>query len=208
MGPLSTINLRPGLGLHTSSQRQKEAEERILITAVRRRWQEMKNIPKPPFILGVLGATPFMAVPLTMCSMQVYQPGLASVQVLYGACILSFLGGVRWGYTLPDNSPSGPNWSNLVTGAVFPFMAFTSLLLMENINVATVGLGIGFAISWVVDTFGNKDLNLAPIVPLWYKWLRGLLTFIVLASLIATLGCSALYSEGFQNAPQGRRRRR
>lgn len=204
MEPLSAFNLRTRLGLHTSSQRQEAAKERTPITAVQHRWQVIKKTPRPAFILGVLGATPFMAVPLMMCSMQVYHWGLASGQVLYGACILSFLGGVRWGYTLPDNSPAGPNWSNLATGAVFPYTAFTSLLLMENINVAAVALGIGFGLSWVVDAFGIKKLNLAPIGPLWYKWLRGLLTFIVLASLSATLGCAGWYP----NAPRRRRRKR
>lgn len=208
MVPLSAFNLSTRLGLHTSSQRQKrkrEVKESILIPTAKRHWQEIKKTPKPAFILGVLGATPFMAVPLTMCFMQVYHPSLASVQVLYGACILSFLGGVRWGYTLPDNSPARPNWSNLVTGAVFPYMAFISMLLMGDINAAILGVGMGFAISLAVDVFGIKDLDLAPIAPLWYKWLRGLLTFIVLASLIATLGCSSRYPEvptGNQKAPQ------
>lgn len=180
-------------------------KESILIPTAKRHWQEIKKIPKPAFILGALGATPFMAVPMSMCVMQAYLPELASVQVLYGGCILSFLGGVRWGYTLPDNSPATPNWTNLVTGAVFPYMAFTSLLLMADINAATLGVGMGFAISLAVDIFGIRDMDLSPIAPLWYKWLRVLLTSIVLASLIATLECSGRYPEvptGNQNAPK------
>ncbi|XP_040190860.1 transmembrane protein 69-like [Rana temporaria] len=204
MVPLSASRLH----LHTSSQwqkRKREVEEGILIPTAKRHWQEIKKIPKPAFILGVLGATPFMAVPITMCVMQAYLPELALVQVLYGACILSFLGGVRWGYTLPDNSPARPSWINLVTGAVFPYMAFNSLLLMADFRAATLGVGMGFAISLAVDIFGIRDMDLSPIAPLWYKWLRILLTSIVLASLIAALGCSGRYPEvttGNQKAPK------
>lgn len=208
MVPLSTGNLSTRLCLHTSSQwqkRKREVKESVLIPAVKRHWQVIKQTPKPALILGVFGATPFMAVPLIMCGLQVYHPTLASVQVLYGACILSFLGGVRWGYTLSDNSPARLNWTNLVTGALCPYFAFLSLLLMEDINAGMTGVVLGFAISLSVDVLGFKDLDLAPIGPLWYKWLRSLLTFIVLASLFATLLCSVHYPEvpsGNQQAPK------
>ncbi|XP_018427497.1 PREDICTED: transmembrane protein 69 [Nanorana parkeri] len=192
---LSAFNLSGRLGLHTSSQRDREVRESVLITTVQRHWQEMKKTPKPAFVLGVAGAVPFVAPPLAMCFMHVYYPGLATAQVLYGACILSFLGGVRWGYTLPDAGPHRPNWANLVTGAVIPSMAFMSLLLMDSIHTAVMGLGMGFGIAMAVDVLGAKDLDLAPLGPLWYKWLRSLLTVIVLASLLTTLRCASRYPE-------------
>ncbi|KAM5148158.1 transmembrane protein 69 [Mantella aurantiaca] len=208
--PLSAINLTARRELHTSSRRQKrkrEAKESLLLPAVLRNWQAIKASPRPALVLGLLGSAPFVAPPLAMCVTQLYHPGLAAAQVLYGACVLSFLGGVRWGYALPDGSPARVNWINLATGALCPYLAFVGLLLMEDVGAAILGLGAGFCVSLAADVLGVKVLDLAPISPLWYKWLRGLLTAVVLASFLATLWCSSRYPREEPTAPPGKPKR-
>ena len=51
--------------------------------------------PGPALCLGVAGLIPFVSAPLYMANSGYFLPDIATAQLVYGASILSFLGGVR-----------------------------------------------------------------------------------------------------------------
>ncbi|XP_068095600.1 transmembrane protein 69 [Hyperolius riggenbachi] len=192
---LNVFALNVSARLHTSSQCQKKKrwEEGPLRSLLRNQWQEIRKTPKPAFVIACAGSVPFVTVPIVMSATQFYLPEFATAQILYGACVLAFLGGVRWGITLPDNILARPNWSNLATGVLYPYMAFICLLMKDDIEMAMLGLGAGFFISLMVDILGLEIVNLSPITPVWYLWMRGLLTVFALLSFLATVICYSTY---------------
>ena len=71
--------------------------------------QAASQIPRPAFVLGWLGVLPFAAFALSAATGGVLPPGTAmSGLVLYGAIILSFMGGAQWGLAMVT-SRSDPN---------------------------------------------------------------------------------------------------
>ncbi|MGB9164226.1 MAG: DUF3429 domain-containing protein, partial [Rhodomicrobium sp.] len=63
--------------------------------------QDVSHIPRPAFVLGWLGVIPFAAFALLAVTGGVLPHGSAmSGLVLYGAIILSFMGGAQWGLSM------------------------------------------------------------------------------------------------------------
>uniref|UniRef100_A0A3Q0SRS3 Transmembrane protein 69 n=1 Tax=Amphilophus citrinellus TaxID=61819 RepID=A0A3Q0SRS3_AMPCI len=69
----------------------------------------------------------FMAVTVSCC------PELACAQLAYAGCIVSFLGGARWGFALPDSSPARPDWINLADSVVPSLIAWATVLMSHSI---------------------------------------------------------------------------
>ncbi|KAJ1169305.1 hypothetical protein NDU88_001198 [Pleurodeles waltl] len=149
----------------------------------------IKNSPKPAIYLGLAGLIPFVSVPLIMGVTEVYYPELAFAQVAYGASILSFLGGARWGFAIPEGSPAKPDWMNLGNSVVSPLLAWGALLFHDNLTEATLLVIMGFGIAL------HYDLGLLPTYPAWFKALRTILTVVAVFSLVGTLVASATYPE-------------
>ena len=59
----------------------------------------------------------------------VFCDGCATGQVAYGAVILSFLGGVRWGMVVIPAGPVTPNWANYLYSVTPPLIAWSALLM-------------------------------------------------------------------------------
>ena len=59
--------------------------------------KEVRESPVPALTLGLAGLLPFVSVPIYLALTGVFSPSLEFAQAAYGASILSFLGGVRWG---------------------------------------------------------------------------------------------------------------
>ena len=76
-------------------------------------------IPGMVLIYGVLGLIPFLAPPLIGLVLPGYRKSAASVLALYGALILSFLGGARWGLAIGRPEPD----AGVVTSAMIPTLA-------------------------------------------------------------------------------------
>ncbi|XP_064284809.1 transmembrane protein 69 [Passer domesticus] len=151
----------------------------------------LKDCPKPALYLSLGGLVPFVAVPLAMALQGSYSPGLALAQVAYGAATASFLGGMRWGFALPENSPAKPDWLNLANGTVPALLACQALLLKDATQGAlmlTVALGIAL----------HYDISLLPTYPRWFKVLRAWGTVVMIASLLATVALKAVL-EGEQS---------
>ncbi|XP_059922520.1 transmembrane protein 69 [Gadus macrocephalus] len=151
---------------------------------------DMKHLwkgPKPALYLGMAGLIPFVAPPLLMAVTETYLPELAYIQVAYGASIISFLGGSRWGFTLPESSPAKPDWINLANSVVPSLLACAAMLLSDSITPAATLVIMGLGVSL------HYDLSLLPTYPSWLKALRAVLTTVAFLSLVGTLVMDGLF---------------
>uniref|UniRef100_A0A6I8NYQ8 Transmembrane protein 69 n=1 Tax=Ornithorhynchus anatinus TaxID=9258 RepID=A0A6I8NYQ8_ORNAN len=145
--------------------------------------------PKPARYLAAAGMIPFVAPPLIMVATKSYLPILAFTQMAYGTCLLAFLGGIRWGYALPEGSPAKPDLMNLAISTVPIFFAWFTFILSEGLSEAIVLLIVGFGVTLHNELFLlNNCVN-------WFKALEIVLTLVMVFSLIATLLLQDLYPE-------------
>ncbi|XP_073332692.1 transmembrane protein 69-like [Pagrus major] len=153
---------------------------------------DMKDLwksPKPALYLGFAGLIPFVTPPLFMAVSEIYSPELAYAQLAYSASILSFLGGARWGFALPESSPAKPDWINLANSVVPSLLAWVTMLMSDSIAPAATMIIMGLGISL------HYDLSLLPTYPSWFKALRTVLTVVALFSLLGTLIINEMYPE-------------
>lgn len=151
--------------------------------------KELKSSPLPALVLGFSGLLPFIAAPGYLIMSQIYLPYIATAQVAYGATILSFLGGVRWGATIPENSETYPNWLNLTYSVCPPLLAWVGLLLPNPYSLLTMMTGLLGAGYFDITLYGY---------PSWFKGLRFILTFVAILSLWSTFMCSFLLKSSDQ----------
>lgn len=145
--------------------------------------------PKPALCLGFAGLIPFVGPCLLMAMTETYLPELAYIQVAYGASIISFLGGARWGFALPESSPAKPDWFNLGNSVVPSLLACAAMLLSDNLTPAASVVIIGLGISL------HYDLSLLPTYPSWLKALWAVFTIVAVISLIGTRLMDGFYPE-------------
>lgn len=164
------------------SQKQGGGKDRLSMKA-------LIEGPKPALYLGLSGLIPFLSAPLLMAATQSFYPEVAFAQMVYGASIVSFLGGARWGFAIPAGGPAEPNWMNLGNSVVPSLLAWLALLCRDNITegVLVVIMGLGLSLHY--------DLILLPGYPGWFKALRTLLTLVATFSLVATLALKKVCPE-------------
>ncbi|NXY50233.1 TMM69 protein, partial [Ceuthmochares aereus] len=152
---------------------------------LKRSMESLKDAPKPALYLSLAGLIPFVSVPLTMAIQGTYYPELAFAQVTYGAVTVSFLGGMRWGFALPEESPAKPDWLNLANGIVPPMFAWQALLFKDSTSGAVMLImALGIALHY--------DISLLPDYPRWFKVLRVVGTVVMVLSLLATAALKAV----------------
>ncbi|KAM9350136.1 transmembrane protein 69-like [Symphorus nematophorus] len=149
----------------------------------------LSQAPKPALYLGFGGLIPFLSAPLLMAATQSFYPELAYAQMVYGASIVSFLGGARWGFAIPAGSPAQPDWMNLGNSVVPSLLAWLALLCRDNFaeGALVVIMGLGLSLHY--------DLTLLPGYPAWFKAMRTVLTLVATFSLVATLTIKKFCSE-------------
>lgn len=149
----------------------------------------LTQAPKPALYLGFSGLIPFLSAPLLMAALQSFYPEVAYAQVVYGASIVSFLGGARWGFAIPAGSPAQPDWMNLGNSVVPSLVAWLALLCRDNITEGALLVIMGLGLSL------HYDLTLLPGYPTWFKAMRNVLTLVATFSLVATLTIKKFCSE-------------
>ncbi|NWS74878.1 TMM69 protein, partial [Crotophaga sulcirostris] len=155
---------------------------------LQRSTESLKDAPKPALYLSLAGLIPFVSVPLVMAIQGTYYPELAFAQVTYGAATASFLGGMRWGFALPEGSPAKPDWLNLANGTIPPIFAWQALLFKDITSGAVMLIfALGIALHY--------DISLLPDYPRWFKILRVCGTVVMVLSLLATLVLKTVFEE-------------
>ncbi|NXR09738.1 TMM69 protein, partial [Semnornis frantzii] len=168
----------------------KESETKGILQRSR---TALKDSPKPALYLSLAGLIPFVSVPLTMAIQGTYYPALVFSQVMYGAVTVSFIGGMRWGFALPEDSPAKPDWMNLANSTIPPLFAWQALLYKDITSGAImVILALGVALHY--------DVSLLPSYPRWFKVLRVVGTVVMTLSLLATLSLKMILEEQLNNS--------
>ncbi|MFN3613032.1 MAG: DUF3429 domain-containing protein [Rubrimonas sp.] len=137
----------------------------------------MRHVPLPARVLGLAGLAPFVA--LAVASIVAAPDVRQQAQGLlagYGATILAFMGGCRWGLASAGLG-SGPSWG-LLTASVIPALwAWGALALGHPLDLAMIAVGLAFL--YVADV----ALTMRNGAPDWWPALRRPLTWIACASL-------------------------
>ena len=155
--------------------------------------KDQKTLKQWANILGYSGTIPFISLAVillldasstTPAASGPAASGLAASALhLYGAIILSFLGGLHWGRIAcnPDIKPSD-KWF-LIYSVIPSLMGWSSYLLSDIWQGAALMLIAGFIISYVIDI---RFIKLGAW-QFWMKPLRTNLTFIACFSLTVLL---------------------
>lgn len=143
----------------------------------------LQEAPAPALYLGFAGLIPFVVPALFCLGSLSYSPLLAIMQVTYGATILSFLGGIHWGYSL-DNKASPSNWRNLGYSVTPPLIAWVGLLMTPEFGTLMLMAGLTFA--W------RSDMKVKT-APSWFRALRICLSVGAIVSLGLTYTLGLIY---------------
>lgn len=126
-------------------------------------------LPRGLKLLGWSGVLPFATALVVAALQPSFRPVALAAFIAYGATILSFLGGARWGRGLASSCASG----RYVEAVMPSLLAFAALLLIRHPGGALWLLALGFAIWLLLDL---RD-------PLWspaYKRMRLGISLVVL----------------------------
>ena len=153
-------------------------------------------IPPAPLALTVAGLMPFFGGALAAFALvgdPARQAGAFLTLLVYGAVILSFLGGVRWGVEMNEATFTQPRWSILtgsILGALIGWAAVLFYLLGTPAQSPFVFLAMAgaLAVHWIWDVLSRKD------TPAWYDGLRTIATLGAVGSLVATWAVTGLPS--------------
>jgi len=155
---------------------------------------DRQPIPTPAFVLGLGGLIPFFttatlvwwALPIEQWLPQWILREMSASQLAsyalgaYGAVILSFLGGVRWGNLLFDRA-NLRYWTPLTLSVIPSLIAWPALLLPQPVMLSL--LAAGFVFQYVIDVAASKRGEL----PDWFVRLRLILTSGAVFSLLIGL---------------------
>ena len=146
--------------------------------------QDPRVIPPAALLLGAGGVIPFAALAVAaLLGLEWrygFPPGSARTGLIaYGAVILSFLGGVRWGIALKYGAE---HQTGLLVVSVLPSLAAWLALLMPRPHDFTLLIACYLALA--VADFAMVRRGHAPH---WYATLRLMLTAAVVLVLIVAL---------------------
>jgi Protein of unknown function (DUF3429) len=133
-------------------------------------------VPAPARILGFAGLIPFVFGALAVAFAPEIKPEAAAALLLYGALILSFLGGVRWGFAVIEGENAG--WNVYGVSVVPPLAAWVAAAGggPAGLLILAIALGLWYGV--------ERALPPALSLPAWYTRLRGILSAAAVASLL------------------------
>ncbi len=152
-------------------------------------------MPLLAIVLGIAGLIPFVVCGLGALSVDPSSAAqMMGALIGYGAVILSFLGGVHWGFALTGDTPEPPpgrgfitpQRARLVLGVVPSLIGWLALLLQLTLLswTALAVLIAGFIATIVVEHQASRRMY---IPQAGYIWLRWGLTVVVVAMLVTVL---------------------
>lgn len=131
--------------------------------------------------LGIAGLIPFIVLSLgSLLASPDQAERITESLLVYGAVILSFLGGVAWGRLLADDAEYVANTIQHLAYSVTPsLVAWLALLLAERRALLVL------ASAFIAAFFYDRSLGRAGLYPGWYLRMRLFLTIVVSLSLLA-----------------------
>jgi hypothetical protein len=152
------------------------------------------RLPLIAILLGIAGLIPFVGVALASFSPDPAQTTrMLTALIGYGAVILSFLGGVHWGFALAPGairSAPGVERTRLLLG-VLPSLVGWVALLLPSVLPAWCGLLL-LAAGFLATTIVEGQAARRALTPPGYLWMRWALSLVVIAILLTTLLLHAL----------------
>lgn len=140
-------------------------------------FKNLSNAPSSTLVYGLGGLIPFVAAPVSFLFIG-YSANIAFAQLAYGATILAFVGGVKWGYAVGNNKPT---FKDIGLSTIPSLVACVGLLVPQSLGLLVISTGLGAAV--YVDMLTSH-------YPSWFRALRCLLTSTAVISLLTTLLCS------------------
>ena len=133
-------------------------------------------------ILSILGLLPFFFGLIDLLLNKDNLFFVINLPKYYGSIILTFLGAVYWGIILNDSHKNlipDKVKTYIICWSIIPSL-WSSLILIFNHDITIIMLAICYIIVQFVDEFVIKYFKF----PIWYLFLRRLLTIIVILILI------------------------
>ncbi|KAL4958395.1 hypothetical protein BDW69DRAFT_153957 [Aspergillus filifer] len=161
----------------------------------------LEGVPRDAMFLGMAGVIPYLATSMQTVylayevnhahatgdglifsgeSAELMLHMLEPIQVGYGAVILSFLGAIHWGLEWAGYGGRF-GYRRYAAGIVAPAVAWPTLLLPVEHALITQFLAFTFLY------YNDARASVKGLAPHWYSMYRFVLTFIVGASIVATL---------------------
>jgi len=140
------------------------------------------RVPPAAKWLGALGAVPFVFLAVTGPLLEgPLQVRTSFALAVYGAVILSFLGGVHWGLAIAGFGPTagdGASFRRLALSVTPSLIGWGAMFLPRPAGLLL--LAVAFACLLVFDSQASRKVQ----APAWYPRLRLPLTAVVVASLM------------------------
>lgn len=149
----------------------------------------ISGIPAAPLLLTLAGIAPFVAGAGVMWAAEddpVLQAQAGLTLLVYGAVILSFLGGLRWGAEVVDRGDAGPRAAVLIC-SVLGSVAGWGLVLYGVLGALDWQIYAAAAAAHMVHGFWDTG---TVVIPAWMRRLRAIGTFGAAAGL---MGGGAVY---------------
>lgn len=148
--------------------------------------EERKGIQSAPMtgaasLLAYLGAAPLLAGALVMTADPPNSAAAQASMVLYGAALLIFFGGVRWGVAVMK--PAGPTTRALL-GAVLPMLAALPLFAPGEATVKMIAI-MALTILLLLDDL--QATRRGDGAPAWYLGVRAPLTVLIEVAFLVAL---------------------
>ena len=133
-------------------------------------------------LLSILGLLPFFFGLIDLLLNKNNLFFVINLPKYYGSIILTFLGAIYWGIILNDSHKNlipDKVKTYIICWSIIPSL-WSSLILIYNHNITIIVLAICYIIVQFVDEFVIKYFK----IPIWYLFLRRLLTIIVILILL------------------------
>ncbi|KAF2089383.1 hypothetical protein K490DRAFT_37196 [Saccharata proteae CBS 121410] len=161
----------------------------------------LAEVPRQAYYIGLAGVLPYLATSLSTCicaweinhhavhgigavlsarQAELLLHFLEPLQVGYGAVILSFLGAIHWGLEFAGYG-GYQGYRRYAIGVVAPAVAWPTILLPVEYALVTQFLAFNFLY------YADSRATVRGWTPSWYGTYRFVLTFIVGASIVASL---------------------
>jgi hypothetical protein len=150
------------------------------------------GVPVPAAAYGAGGLLPFIGTAVAAWVVDPMWASLvATVQVAYGATILSFLGAAHWGLALAGQGTGGDSvhastWTRLGLSVLPAIVAWFAMLMALQPSTVTAGIALQM-LTFIGLLLGDQHAARIGLAPAWYPRLRWWLTSVALVAMLICL---------------------